>query len=422
MAGDDCSLHFDLEQLTPKQAEDHLSNQVLTAMLQVALLYIAKAEDEVCLYDTFLSSPWSAALHDYHELFTAMGLMSVPLQQVQYHPVKGFYDSVAATASTCDVETLYMVSGSNLPLHGDPKALQISRNLNSKIHFAQHAPAFGVPVPDTLVCTKADLSTSQVNHFFAKHPAPLMLKTLGLAGARNVTTVSNMQEANEYVAEYAADMEVILQQRLNTSDYTEMTVDLFVSDRDIRVTNVRQILFADGLWVGNLMGNAVSVSSEHEQTLLNVGEYVRQHGFQHPLGLNLGIDYFVRNPNADSRLPELIVTEINARWTGGLFPAELVRRLDVEDQAVVAFIDMCPPQEFENYRRFLRQHLYQNNADQSFAVAPMGFAPFPTDIDGTDYLFVWQVVIGDFEAFKQAKRAELGDSVLISAPNISTGL
>ena len=37
MAGDDCSLFFDLDDLTEKQQADHLSNIELTAMLQVAL-------------------------------------------------------------------------------------------------------------------------------------------------------------------------------------------------------------------------------------------------------------------------------------------------------------------------------------------------------------------------------------------------
>ena len=36
MAGDDCSLYFDLDKLTPKQHADHVSNIELTAMLQVA--------------------------------------------------------------------------------------------------------------------------------------------------------------------------------------------------------------------------------------------------------------------------------------------------------------------------------------------------------------------------------------------------
>ena len=37
MAGDDCSLHHDLDSLTPKQQVDHQENQILTCALQVAL-------------------------------------------------------------------------------------------------------------------------------------------------------------------------------------------------------------------------------------------------------------------------------------------------------------------------------------------------------------------------------------------------
>jgi hypothetical protein len=422
MAGDDCSLHFNLDELTAKQREDHVSNQVLTAMLQVALLYIAKSEDEVCLYDTFTQAPWRDALLNYHELFAAMGLQPTPLDQVQYHPVNDFYASVAARASNCETETLYMVSGSNYPLHENDALLTVSQNLNSKVHFAEHAPAFGLPVPDTLHCRKAELESDRVKAFFAQQKPPLMLKTLGLAGARNVTTIDSLAAAADYMAEYDVDMDVILQQRLRTEDYTEMTVDLFVSNADIHVTNVRQIMFADGLWVGNLMGNAVRLPAAHEQALLRVGAYARSHGYQSALGFNLGIDYFIRNPQADQTLPELVITEINARWTGGLFPAELMRRLDVQDQPVVAFIDMCPPQHFDSYQHFLERHLYRENSADAFSIAPMGFAPFSSDVDGTDYLFVWQIVIGNFDAFKQAKAAELDETVLVTAPKISTDL
>ena len=422
MAGDDCSLHFNLDELTPKQREDHLSNQVLTAMLQVALLYIAKSEDEVCLYDLFMQAPWAEALLNYHRLFAAMGLRPAPPQQLRYHPVDDFYASVAASVSTCEAETLYMVSGSNLPLHNNEALLTVSKNLNSKVHFAAHAPAFGLPVPETLHCTKAALDSHRVAAFFAQHQPPLMLKTLGLAGARNVTTVNSVAEAADYLAEYDSGMDVILQQRLRTEDYTEMTVDLFVSDTDIHVTNVRQIMFADGLWVGNLMGNAVRLPAHHEQALLQVGEYARNHGYHNSLGFNLGIDYFIRNPQAEPTLPEMVVTEINARWTGGLFPAELARRLGVQDQPVVAFIDMCPPQHFNEYQRFLERHLYSEISTAAFNIAPMGFAPFRMNIDGADNLFVWQVVIGSFDAFKRARAGELADSVLVTAPNITTGL
>ena len=38
MYADDCELHFELSELTPKQRIDHAANVALTAMLQVALI------------------------------------------------------------------------------------------------------------------------------------------------------------------------------------------------------------------------------------------------------------------------------------------------------------------------------------------------------------------------------------------------
>ena len=81
---------------------------------------------------------------------------------------------------------------------------------------------------------------------------------------------------------------------------------------------------------------------------------------------------------------------------------------------------MCPPERFDDYIGFLQRHLYA--AGRSFGIAPIGFTPFATRIEDRDQLFVWQIVVGDFEAFKARRQAELGDDVMITAPIISTGL
>ncbi len=407
MAGDDCSLHFDLSELTPKQLEDHRSNQVLTGMLQVALLYIAKKDDVVCLYDSFQEPPWREALERYHNMFSELGLDPPVLSRVQYHPMEGFYESASETPSDATLENLYMVSHSNLPLHRDEIALATSQNLNSKVFFAEEAPRFGLPVPHTIHTTKGELP-AVFPAFAEAHGAPLMLKTLGLAGARNVTTVENLQQALAYVAEYDDSVDVILQQRLDVPEFTEMTVDLFVSNEDIRITNVRQILFADGLWVGNLLGPGVSVSPEHEKILLSVGEFARRHGFKSDIGFNLGIDYFIRED-------DILITEINARWTGGLFPAELARRLKVLHQPVVAFIDLCPVDRFGEYLEFLESNL--TAPGKAWGMAPMGFSP-PVEMEGTDCLYVWQVVVGDFAEFQSARKASLPAEVMPTVPLI----
>ena len=82
---------------------------------------------------------------------------------------------------------------------------------------------------------------------------------------------------------------------------------------------------------------------------------------------------------------------------------------------------MCPPERFLEYVAFQERHLF-TRSQASFSIAPMGFAPYPTQLDGKDYLFVWQNVIGDFEAFKKLKENELGAEVLITAPAISVEL
>ncbi len=414
MAGDDCSLHFDLAQLTPKQQADHRANQDLTAMLQVAHLYIGKPTDEVALFDGFEEARWQKTLNRYHAAFEAMGTEPVPLANCHFYPKETFYQSVAAVSGRPDLTTLYMTSGSNTPLHRDVAALKVSKAVNSKKHFALTAPGFGIPTPDTLLCTKADLSGEAVAPFFEKHGHQIILKTLGLAGARNVTAVTTLQEARAYVAEYDDTMDVIMQERLPSDKWTEMTVDLFVSHTDIWISNVRQILFAEGIWVGNLIGPSVTLPKEHEELLIKVGEYARAQGYSAPEGLNCGVDFFVSGD-------EISVTEINARWTGGLFPAEMINRLGAEDRDTIAFMDTATADGFDEMLGFFEQHLC-GVGNEAYGIAPLGFSPYEQEIEGQKRLFVWQMVTGDFEAFKADKQKALGPATLPAADKISLRL
>jgi len=65
MAADDCSLHFDLDNLTEKQWADHVANLELTGMLQVAVIAISKPDDYVGLYEEFQKEEWSQTLRRY---------------------------------------------------------------------------------------------------------------------------------------------------------------------------------------------------------------------------------------------------------------------------------------------------------------------------------------------------------------------
>ena len=407
MAGDDCSLHHELDKLTPKQQVDHAENQMLTCALQVALVGLGKSIDYVSMAKQFDNKEWSSLLSHYLQMFKRIGLESVGSENIFYHPLDNFYNSVSRSLPEVDLVNLYMISGSNSVLHQNSNALEISRNTNSKLHFSYHAPSAGIPVPVTKVFRKRGIQEGEADDFFSKNPKGLMVKLLGLAGARNVFSAVNVKECLESITEYDNDLEVLLQEIIDTDRFKEMTVDLTITPRDISISNVRKILFAGGKWVGNYIASELVVTDRHYEELMKVGEYARSHGHVSEEGVNCGVDYFIDGD-------EVIVTEINARWTGGLFPAEFLRKLYAKKPAI-AFFDMVPIDHIPLLQSFQSDHLYTADEKKSFGYIPMGFCPFNVDIDGRSNAFFWQIVTGDFESFVSARKKILPDGAFPTA-------
>ena len=414
MSADDTSLHFDIKALTPKQIEEYESHKDLMGFLQVALIGLGKPDDHVMLYEAFGQNPWHGRLKQYEGFFNAMGLSPIPSAHWHFIPRDPFYDVAAKQLPETDCVTLYMTSGTNGVLHKDPDFFSVSQNVNSKVHFAEHAPQSGIPVPDTLVTTKKDLGGDRVKKFMEVHDSGVMLKILGLSGARNVTSVSNIDDCFEYLREFGDEMDVILQEKLDLDRYTEMTADLLVTDDTIRISNVRKILFADGIWVGNLIGPEVVLTEEHKKELIRIGEYARQQGYTAPEGYNCGVDYFISDD-------DFKVTEINARWTGGLFPAEMIRLVGAESHSCIAFVDLVCEDKFDSYLSFVERHLFKKG-NPDFSIIPLGASAIPQVIEGVEHFFAWQIIVGDFEAFKTGRSAELGDGALMRAESISVVL
>ncbi len=413
ISADDCLLHFRRGELTEKQLADDTANKDLIAMLQVGSMFVAKPGDRVAVYEGFDREPWRSTLARYHAGFQQLGLSPVDFDDLHYHPREDFYRPLAEAAPGTDLVTVYLLSGSNEALHPSPDVLDLSRTVNSKMHLARNATEQAIPVPETLVCTKGTLTDAAARRFLDAQGSEVMLKVMGLAGARNVTTISSIEAGLEYLSEYGDDMELVLQQKLPTDRYTEMTVDLMVADDEVRIANARRILFSDGLWVGNYISDAVTLTDIQAQTLLRVGEYVRSLGYSAPQGLNCGIDFFVSSD-------DIQVIEINARWTGGLLPAEMARRLNLGRTDAVASFDTVSADRLNDYLAFAERYLFGTH-DGAFAVAPMGFSPYLYEVDGERRVHVWQLTIGDYEDFKRVKDEVLGLDQLPVASAIDLG-
>lgn len=186
-----------------------------------------------------------------------------------------------------------------------------------------------------------------------------------------------------------------------------MTVDLFVSNDEIHIANTRKLLFAEGLWVGNLIGESVQLTDAQIDVLLTVGKYARHHGYVSDIGSNCGIDFFIGQDGS------IVVTEINARWTGGLFPAEMLKQIETGGRDAVAFFDVVDVSGRDAYVDFVEQHLVGTH-DGPFTMAPLGIGCFEVPMETGPAYYTWQIVLGDFEAFKAAKQV-LGEGMLPTA-------
>ena len=410
VSADDLLLHFTADQLNAKQRADDKENKDLIAMLQVGTLFLGKPGDRTSLYDAFNSSPWRAYLDRYHQNFLVMGLAPIALSDVQYFPRDDFYRGITDVRPD-ELVTVYLVSGSNQRLHDSTDLLDVSRRVNSKMYLASQAALWSIPVPETFVTTRLLLNGRETRkgaeEFLQRFGPQVMLKVMGLAGSRNVTVVNNLEEAIAWVADLRDEEPVLLQRRLVFDEWAEMTVDLFVSDDEIHIDNIRKILFANGLWVGNYIRATQKLGPAQQAALLRVGEFVRSEGYTAPEGLNCGLDFFVPKSGEDS----VVITEINARFTGGLMPAEVVRRLNLSERDTVVCFATVGRDRFDDYLAFNERYLF-GNSSAAFATLPLGFSPFTTTIDGREVIFVWQMIWGDFTAAVAAKNHELGAAEL----------
>jgi len=400
LCSDDVPLYFDMDNLTPKQQTDHMEMCILVAMLQICLFGISKPEDYVAVFDGIEQQPFKEILQRYHAMMQKVGLTTVPLDHLVPAPAERFYEEVAANMPDVDLVNFLMVSRSNENIHGNKDAIDVILKLNSKYHFAKNAPVHGIPVPESLALQPPLAGNVEAEGLFTRHNGNIMMKLDGMPGGRNVIPVSNTAEADAILADvYPGATEVVLQQKLNLDNYDEWTVDLLVSDTSITIDNTRHILISNGSWVGNHMPPRSPLNNAQEAVLMKVGEYAQSFGYGTPEGSNMGIDYFIGKDG------EVIVTEINPRWTAGLLPSEVLKRIGKTDQHTIAYFDYVNIEDYDQYLRYVEARL-PGSGDRSFEVMPIGFSPFDIEVEGQKILNIWLIVRGDFTAFQKEVREQ----------------
>ena len=126
-----------------------------------------------------------------------------------------------------------------------------------------------------------------------------------------------------------------------------------------------------------------------------------------------GIDALVEGLRANPD-NEIIVTEINPRWTAGLFPTEALRRVDRRGQDAVAHFELIDINQYAGFLDFIAENL-PGQSRHDWSIMHLGFSPFNMEVDGVTCVYCWLIILGSFAAYREAAQTLLGP------PNMRNG-
>ena len=409
-AGD---IFFQYDELTSMHREQRNHSFQLVGMFQTITIFMGDIKDSAALYSTFLDKEWIDSFEWLYGCFHSTGLPIIQKENLHFLPPDTFYSDLAQLEHKNKNITVGAFCHENHFLSSLEGALQISQIVNSKMELARNANRYDIPIPPTLVTTKQRLHSGEVFSFIDDYGPEVMMKISGLGGSFNVKRIQSPDEALRHIEEFSEETEVLLQKQLGSSEYREMTVDFVITDKECKIDNTREVLFADGMWVGNHLKRDLSLSEKQKEILLRCAKWLQSEGYCHPNGFVCGADFFLGDN-------DLQVIEINGRWTGGQTVERAQKKLDVGSEDVYAFMDKLSFNKMKEYQRFVNENLYTIEAKvDTFKLFPLGIAPHIKHEQENEVSMVWIMVIGDIQAFVTAKEEALGAKELPTSNQVA---
>lgn len=290
------------------------------------------------------------------------------------------------------------------------RKIAISKKANSKKELPAQAAKAGFAIPKSGLFASEDLCLEKIQEHFDFPAHDLIMKADGLGGGVNVRTITSLSDCHEFAKDFARDEIFILQERLDFTKYDQYMADFVIRDNGIECVSTRLKLVAGNRWFCNIYSPRVLVNGQNLPDLIRCAENLRELGYSSETGFVCGIDFFQRNK-------EVLITDVNARWTGGLPAAILLEKLNLNEHLVTSHLDHILESDMAHYQKFVEKHLYcpESNAalerPGSFALLPLSFSAQARE----SMLAVWFLVIGDFLEFLNAKPDyELRDSLPLS--------
>lgn len=255
--------------------------------------------------------------------------------------------------------------------------LKITALVNSKINLCNIALEAKLSIPFSVVVQKKDLVKIRTLE------NPFILKTDGMGGGFNVTLINSLQKLQNIIKPFTSQDYFVMQQVLDKTQYQEGIADFCIQKESIVLLNIRTKLVCDGKWFGNIFTSNNKILNLKQFTQLKKCiNALRDIGYKSRSGLIVGIDFFF-----DST--EVYITDINARWTGGLPIALLRQKLNCEHNNGIAYVDKINKNNIQDYLEYCNTNFSQAR------VFPVSFGPS----ENRNKFYVWTFIIGNYKQY-----------------------
>jgi predicted ATP-grasp superfamily ATP-dependent carboligase len=382
MAGDEPLMFQPNSQLNDVQRSHvaFMKDDVLP--FSMSMIPISNRSDVVVLDRRFLEN--KNIFDWYLSIYEKMGL-SFSNNLIFSHSDRLYSDAISATGNgdTISVECYSYLLAEMANIDDQLKASKIA---NSKICLAEGAEKFGFNIPRSIIRMKNELNDSIGKDFQDN----FFIKCDGLGGGFNILQAASMSDCNDFIKPFGDKWKFVIQEKATQG--IGASIDMLVFNDGEEIISARKQLTKSNKYIGNIFHEQLP-SKMINEIVTKIANYVRSAGYSSEQGFICGIDLFLDED-------DYTIIEVNARWTGGLPAALLLKKLNIDKQTIATFVfEIISPDRFSAYKTFCEDNLYQGrdclNGNECFKIMPVSFAAY--GFSGNYCLA--HIILGNYDQF-----------------------
>lgn len=393
MIGDEALMFKPKDRLNAYQRQHVDSMRFDILAFSMCFVAISRPQDSIYLDRLFLEEK---EFFDWHrDIYAKAGLRSS--KRLFFHEPDHIYSEALKARREDELISTVCFSHQLQGACTMSRRLAVSKRVNSKVQLVARAATAGFRTPKSVLLAKRQLTRAALRRHFDFPKRGLFLKTDGVGGGFNVKSVNGFEECQAFARDFEPGTLFVAQEKVDRSIYSEGIVDYAVRSNGIEILSARLKLVANNSWFGGVYSSRLAFTESQIRNLERCIRDVQAQGYHCEEGFICGLDFF---QSKDDQL----ITDINARWTGGLPVAILLDKLGLAGTTAYSHLDELSQSEILKYRRFVQKHLYTPGGDfkpaeGAFRIFPVSFSPKVND----GKLYVWFAVIGDYHAFALEK-------------------